>query len=30
MASCTETGVDYELRGAEKPSDHAPIWAEFK
>jgi exodeoxyribonuclease-3 len=30
MASCIETGVDYELRGAEKPSDHAPIWAQFK
>ena len=30
MANCTETGIDYELRGAEKPSDHAPIWAEFK
>ncbi len=30
MANCTETGVDYELRGAEKPSDHAPIWAQFK
>lgn len=21
-----ETGIDYELRGMEKPSDHAPIW----
>ncbi|MGI2259986.1 exodeoxyribonuclease III [Shewanella sp. GXUN23E] len=21
--------VDYELRGIEKPSDHAPIWTEF-
>jgi exodeoxyribonuclease-3 len=27
---CTDTGIDYELRGIEKPSDHAPIWAEFK
>lgn len=25
----TDTGIDYELRGIEKPSDHAPIWAEF-
>jgi exodeoxyribonuclease III len=25
----TETGIDYELRGIEKPSDHAPIWACF-
>ncbi|WP_100641693.1 exodeoxyribonuclease III [Alteromonas facilis] len=24
-----ETGIDYELRGIEKPSDHAPIWASF-
>ena len=22
--------VDYEVRGMEKPSDHAPIWTEFK
>ncbi len=29
-AQCTETGIDYELRGIEKPSDHAPIWATFK
>jgi exodeoxyribonuclease-3 len=28
--SCIDTGIDYELRGIEKPSDHAPIWAEFK
>ena len=26
---CLETGIDYELRGIEKPSDHAPIWATF-
>ena len=25
----TETGIDYELRGIEKPSDHAPIWTCF-
>lgn len=30
MSKCTDTGIDYELRGIEKPSDHAPIWAEFK
>ncbi len=23
-------GIDYELRGLEKPSDHAPIWAVYK
>lgn len=28
--SCIDTGIDYELRGIEKPSNHAPIWAEFK
>ncbi|MGV2986949.1 exodeoxyribonuclease III [Vibrio sp. E150_011] len=27
---CTEAGIDYELRGIEKPSDHAPIWSSFK
>ncbi|MFA0425517.1 exodeoxyribonuclease III, partial [Vibrio sp. 10N.222.54.A1] len=27
---CTEAGIDYELRGIEKPSDHAPIWSTFK
>lgn len=25
-----ESGIDYELRGIEKPSDHAPIWATYK
>jgi exodeoxyribonuclease-3 len=24
-----EAGIDYELRAIEKPSDHAPIWAEY-
>ncbi|MDO6476022.1 exodeoxyribonuclease III [Alteromonas sp. 1_MG-2023] len=24
-----ETGIDYELRGIEKPSDHAPIWTVY-
>lgn len=28
-AVCQETGIDYELRGIEKPSDHAPIWSSF-
>lgn len=27
---CIDTGIDYELRGIEKPSDHAPIWSKFK
>ena len=26
---CIETGIDYDIRGMEKPSDHAPIWATF-
>lgn len=24
-----ESDIDYELRGIEKPSDHAPLWASF-
>lgn len=28
--ACVETGIDYELRGIEKPSDHAPIWSTFE
>ena len=27
---CVETGIDYEIRGMEKPSDHAPVWATFR
>jgi len=30
MARCKETGVDYDLRAMEKPSDHAPVWATFE
>jgi exodeoxyribonuclease-3 len=26
---CIEADIDYELRGIEKPSDHAPIWSTF-
>ncbi|ALU42263.1 exodeoxyribonuclease III [Pseudoalteromonas rubra] len=29
MAKCVESDIDYELRGIEKPSDHAPVWATF-
>ena len=25
-----ESKIDYEIRGMEKPSDHAPVWTEFK
>lgn len=28
--NAVESGIDYELRGIEKPSDHAPIWTTFK
>ncbi len=27
--SCVDVGISYQLRGMEKPSDHAPIWATF-
>ncbi len=27
--SLTEADIDYELRGIEKPSDHAPTWAVY-
>ncbi len=26
---CIETGIDYQIRAMEKPSDHAPVWAKF-
>jgi len=29
MEQLVATGIDYQIRGLEKPSDHAPIWAEF-
>jgi|TARA_B100000745_G_scaffold270948_1_gene198063 exodeoxyribonuclease-3 len=29
LDSLAEVGIDYELRGMEKPSDHCPIWAGF-
>ena len=24
-----DVGIDYKIRGMEKPSDHAPVWTEF-
>jgi exodeoxyribonuclease-3 len=27
---CTAAGIDREPRGWERPSDHAPVWAEFE
>jgi exodeoxyribonuclease-3 len=29
-ARCTDAGVDREMRKGADPSDHAPIWADFK
>lgn len=29
IGSCVDTGIDYDIRSMEKPSDHAPIWATF-
>ncbi|NIF21899.1 MULTISPECIES: exodeoxyribonuclease III [Pantoea] len=29
-AHCIDSGIDYELRAMEKPSDHAPIWSTFQ
>ena len=29
-ARCVDTGIALDIRAMEKPSDHAPIWAEFK
>ncbi|GAA5523561.1 exodeoxyribonuclease III [Microbulbifer aestuariivivens] len=27
---CIDAGVDYDIRGMERPSDHAPVWAKFQ
>ncbi|GAB1266171.1 exodeoxyribonuclease III [Aurantivibrio infirmus] len=27
---CIDAGIDYEIRAMEKPSDHCPVWSEFK
>lgn len=29
-ACAVNSGVDYAVRGMEKPSDHAPVWTEFR
>lgn len=30
LAACCDTcGIDYSIRAMEKPSDHAPVWADF-
>ena len=25
----TDSGIDYDIRAMEKPSDHCPVWSEF-
>ena len=30
VAHCVDTGIALDIRAMDKPSDHAPIWAEFK
>ncbi|MGS2722160.1 exodeoxyribonuclease III [Porticoccus sp. GXU_MW_L64] len=30
LQSCSAAGIDYQIRAMEKPSDHAPVWAEFQ
>lgn len=27
---CTAAGIDYDIRAMARPSDHCPVWAEFK
>lgn len=27
---CQNTGIDYEIRGMERPSDHCPVWADLQ
>ena len=26
---CTDSGIAYDIRAMEKPSDHAPVWSDF-
>ena len=30
MEKCHDAGINYSIRGMEKPSDHCPIWTVFK
>src|SRR6266550_9625015 len=27
---CSAAGIDFEMRKGKEPSDHAPVWAEFR
>ena len=29
VESCLDAGIDYTIRGMEKPSDHCPVWVEL-
>lgn len=29
LDKCIDTGIDYDIRAMDKPSDHCPIWATF-
>ena len=29
LKSCEDAGIDYDIRGMMKPSDHCPVWATF-
>ena len=29
VTRCIDAGIDYDVRAMERPSDHAPVWAEF-
>ncbi len=30
LPACTDAGIDYEIRGMTRPSDHCPVWVEFE
>ncbi len=30
LDKCVDTGIDYDIRGMDKPSDHCPIWVDLK
>lgn len=30
LKRCVKAGIDYSIRGMDKPSDHAPVWVELK
>jgi len=29
LQKCIACGIDYDIRGMDRPSDHCPVWAEF-